>query len=218
MQVRSHEDMLSIVNELKKLYPEGLCSLEYEKDYELLFAVRLAAQCTDERVNHVTPALYARFPTLEALAQAEISEVEEYVHSTGFFRAKARDIVLASQMLLREYGGRVPDTMEELLGLPGVGRKTANLILGDVHHQPGVVVADTHCIRITGLLGLTDGTKDPGKVESQLRQILPPEESNDFCHRMVLHGRAVCIARRPQCGVCTLRPWCDHFAKTQKEE
>ena len=217
-QVKSHEDVLSIVNELKNLYPEGLCSLEYEKDYELLFAVRLAAQCTDERVNQVTPALYGRFPTLEALAQAEISEVEEYVHSTGFFRAKARDIVLASQMLLREYGGRVPDTMEDLLRLPGVGRKTANLILGDVHHQPGVVVADTHCIRITGLLGLTDGTKDPGKVETQLRGVLPPEESNDFCHRMVLHGRAVCIARRPQCGMCTLRPWCDHFAKTQKEE
>ena len=217
-QVKSHEDVLSIVNELKNLYPEGLCSLEYEKDYELLFAVRLAAQCTDERVNQVTPALYGRFPTLEALAQAEISEVEEYVHSTGFFRAKARDIVLASQMLLREYGGRVPDTMEDLLRLPGVGRKTANLILGDVHHQPGVVVVDTHCIRITGLLGLTDGTKDPGKVETQLRGVLPPEESNDFCHRMVLHGRAVCIARRPQCGVCTLRPWCDHFAKTRKEE
>ena len=217
-QVKSHEDVLSIVNELKNLYPEGLCSLEYEKDYELLFAVRLAAQCTDERVNQVTPALYGRFPTLEALAQAEISEVEEYVHSTGFFRAKARDIVLASQMLLREYGGRVPDTMEDLLRLPGVGRKTANLILGDVHHQPGVVVVDTHCIRITGLLGLTDGTKDPGKVETQLRGVLPPEESNDFCHRMVLHGRAVCIARRPQCGMCTLRPWCDHFAKTQKEE
>lgn len=217
-QVKSHEDVLSIVNELKNLYPEGLCSLEYEKDYELLFAVRLAAQCTDERVNQVTPALYGRFPTLEALAQAEISEVEEYVHSTGFFRAKARDIVLASQMLLREYGGRVPDTMEDLLRLPGVGRKTANLILGDVHHRPGVVVADTHCIRITGLLGLTDGTKDPGKVETQLRGVLPPEESNDFCHRMVLHGRAVCIARRPQCGVCTLRPWCDHFAKTRKEE
>ena len=198
--MKSHEDVLSIVNELKNLYPEGLCSLEYEKDYELLFAVRLAAQCTDERVNQVTPALYARFPTLEALAQAEISEVEEYVHSTGFFRAKARDIVLASQMLLKEYGGRVPDTMEDLLRLPGV------------------VVADTHCIRITGLLGLTDGTKDPGKVETQLRGVLPPEESNDFCHRMVLHGRAVCIARRPQCGVCTLRPWCDHFAKTQKEE
>ncbi len=210
---KTQSDIRAIVEELKVLYPDGICSLEYKKDYELLFSVRLAAQCTDERVNKVTPALYARFPTLEALAQADISEVEEYIHSTGFFRAKAKDIVLASQMLLRDYGGRVPDTMEDLLKLPGVGRKTANLILGDVYHTPGVVVADTHCIRITGLLGLTDGTKDPGKVETQLRAVLPPEESNDFCHRMVLHGRAVCIARRPQCTQCTLRPWCDHFAK-----
>ena len=210
---KTPEEVRAIVEELKVLYPEGICSLEYKKDYELLFSVRLAAQCTDERVNKVTPALYARFPTLEALAEADISEVEEYIHSTGFFRAKAKDIVLASQMLLRDYGGKVPDTMEDLLKLPGVGRKTANLILGDVYHTPGVVVADTHCIRITGLLGLTDGTKDPGKVETQLRAVLPPEESNDFCHRMVLHGRAVCIARRPQCTQCTLRPWCDHFAK-----
>ena len=157
---KTAEDIRAIVEELKALYPDGICSLEYRKDYELLFSVRLAAQCTDERVNKVTPALYARFPTLEALAEAEISEVEEYIHSTGFFRAKAKDIVLASQMLIRDYGGRVPDTMEDLLKRPGVGRKTANLILGDVYHTPGVVVADTHCIRITGLLGLTDGTKD----------------------------------------------------------
>ena len=215
--MKTNEEVWSIVNELKALYPDSLCSLEYEKDYELLFSVRLAAQCTDERVNQVTPALFARFPTLEALANADISEVEQYIHSTGFFRAKARDIVLASQMLLAEYGGKVPDTMEDLLKLPGVGRKTANLILGDVYHTPGVVVADTHCIRITGLLGLTDGTKDPQKVEMQLREVLPPEESNDFCHRMVLHGRAVCIARRPQCQSCTLRPWCDHFAKNGGE-
>ncbi len=211
--MKTSEQVRAIVEELKVLYPDGICSLEYEKDYELLFSVRLAAQCTDERVNKVTPALFARFPTLEALAQAEIAEVEEYIHSTGFFRAKAKDIVLASQMLLEKFGGKVPGTMDELLELPGVGRKTANLILGDVYHTPGVVVADTHCIRITGLLGLTDGTKDPGKVETQLRAVLPPEESNDFCHRMVLHGRAVCIARRPQCTQCTLRPWCDHFAK-----
>ena len=194
---KTPEQVRAIVEELKALYPDSLCSLQYEKDYELLFAVRLAAQCTDERVNQVTPALYARFPTLEALAGADVAEVERYVHSTGFFRAKARDIVLSAQMLLRDYGGRVPGTMEELLKLPGVGRKTANLILGDVYHVPGVVVADTHCIRITGLLGLTDGSKDPGKVEQQLRRVLPPEESNNFCHRMVLHGRAVCIARRP---------------------
>lgn len=207
----------AIVEALKALYPEGICSLEYQKDYELLFSVRLAAQCTDERVNQVTPALFARFPTLESLAQAEVAEVEQYVHSTGFFRAKARDIVLASQMLMQEYGGKVPNTMEDLLRLPGVGRKTANLILGDVYHTPGVVVADTHCIRISGLLGLTDGSKDPGKVEQQLRAILPPEESNDFCHRLVLHGRAVCIARRPQCQDCVLRPWCDYFSKNGGE-
>ncbi len=215
--MKKHDDVLSIIEELKKLYPDDICSLNYEKDYELLFAVRLAAQCTDERVNQITPALYERFPTLESLAQADVAEVERYVHSTGFFRAKARDIVLASQMLLEKYGGKVPDNMNDLLKLPGVGRKTANLILGDVYNTPGVVVADTHCIRITGLLGLTDGTKDPAKVESQLRAVLPPDESNAFCHRMVLHGRAVCIARRPQCQNCTLRPWCSHFAKTTEE-
>ena len=212
--MKTKEAVRSIVDALKALYPDGICSLNYEKDYELLFSVRLAAQCTDERVNKVTPALYARFPTLEALAEADVSEVETYIHSTGFFRAKARDIVAAARMLVDVYGGVVPDNMEDLLKLPGVGRKTANLILGDVYKTPGVVVADTHCIRITGLLGLTDGTKDPGKVEQQLRAVLPPEESNDFCHRMVLHGRAVCVARRPDCQNCTLRPWCDFFQKS----
>ena len=211
--MKDHQDVLAIVEELKRLYPDALCSLQYPKPYELLFAVRLAAQCTDERVNMVTPALYARFPTLESLAEADVSEVETYIHSTGFFRAKARDIVAAARMLVDVYGGVVPDNMEDLLKLPGVGRKTANLILGDVYKTPGVVVADTHCIRITGLLGLTDGTKDPVKTEMQLRKILPPEESSDFCHRMVLHGRAVCVARRPDCQNCTLRPWCDHFQK-----
>ena len=215
--MKSQQEVRAIVDALKELYPDGICSLDYEKDYELLFSVRLAAQCTDERVNKVTPAFFARFPTLEALANADISEVEQYIHSTGFFRAKARDIVLASQMILAEYGRKVPGTMEDLLKLPGVGRKTANLMLGDVFHVPGVVVADTHCIRITGLLGLTDGSKDPTKVEMQLRKVLPPEESNDFCHRLVLHGRAVCIARRPQCGECVLRPWCDYFSKNVAE-
>ena len=214
----TQSDVRAIVDALKELYPDSLCSLQYEKDYELLFAVRLSAQCTDERVNMVTPALYERFPTLEAFAQADPEEVGEYIHSCGFFRAKSKDMVLCAQMLLSEYGGKVPGAMEDLLRLPGVGRKTANLILGDIHNTPGVVVADTHCIRITGRLGLTDGTKDPAKVEQQLRKVLPPEESNDFCHRMVLHGRAVCIARRPQCQSCTLRPWCDHFAKNGGEE
>ena len=212
--MKDHQDVIAIVEELKRLYPDALCSLQYPKPYELLFAVRLAAQCTDERVNMVTPALYARFPTLESLAEADVSEVETYIHSTGFFRAKARDIVAAARMLVDVYGGVVPDNMEDLLKLPGVGRKTANLILGDVYKTPGVVVADTHCISITGLLGLTDGTKDPAKTEMQLRKILPPEESSDFCHRMVLHGRAVCVARRPDCQNCTLRPWCDHFQRS----
>lgn len=212
--MKKKNDVFAIVDALKALYPDALCSLEYEKPYELLFATRLAAQCTDERVNKVTPGLYGRFPTLEALANADIAEVEEYIHSTGFFRAKARDIVAASRMLLEVYGGVVPDTMEALLKLPGVGRKTANLILGDVYHKPGVVIADTHCIRISGRLGLTDGTKDPGKVEEQLRNVLPPEESNDFCHRLVLHGRAVCMARSPMCEGCTLRPWCAFFHKS----
>ena len=209
--MKQPSDVLAIVEALKQAYPEAICSLEYRKDYELLFSTRLAAQCTDERVNQVTPALFARYPTLEDLAGADVAEVEGYIHSTGFFRAKARDIVAASRMLLEEYGGRVPDTMEDLLKLPGVGRKTANLVLGDIHHTPGVVVADTHCIRLSGRLGLTDGSKDPAKVEKQLRQVLPPEESNDFCHRLVLHGRAVCMARRPQCQECTLRPWCDFY-------
>ncbi len=201
-------DVRAIVDALKELYPEGICSLRYQKDYELLFAVRLSAQCTDERVNMVTPALFERFPTLESFAEADVEEVGEYIHSCGFFRSKSKDMVLCAQMLLAEHGGRVPDTMEDLLELPGVGRKTANLILGDVHGAPGVVVADTHCIRISGRLGLTDGTKDPGKVEQQLRAVLPPEESNDFCHRLVLHGRAVCTARKAKCGECVLAPWC----------
>lgn len=213
-RVKNESAVWAIVNELKALYPDSICSLDYPKPYELLFAVRLAAQCTDERVNKVTPALFARYPTLEALAVADVAEVETYIHSTGFFRAKARDIVAASQMMLREFGGKVPDNMDDLLRLPGVGRKTANLILGDVYNTPGVVVADTHCIRISGKLGLTDGTKDPAKVEQQLRAILPPEESNNFCHRLVLHGRAVCMARKPDCPNCTLRPWCDFFHKS----
>ena len=212
--MKSKAAVSRIIETLKGIYPDGLCSLQYEKDYELLFAVRLSAQCTDERVNKVTPALYARFPTLESFAAADPKEVGEYIHSCGFYNGKARDIVACAQKLVNEYGGKVPGTMGELTGLPGVGRKTANLILGDVFGQPAYV-CDTHCIRIPGRLGLTDGTKDPGKVEEQLRPILPPEESNDFCHRMVLHGRAVCMARKPDCPSCTLRPWCDFFVRSQ---
>ena len=205
--MKTNEEVWSIVNELKALYPDSLCSLEYEKDYELLFSVRLAAQCTDERVNKVTPALYARFPTLEALAGADVAEVEGYIHSTGFFRAKARDIVLSSQMLLRDYGGKVPGTMEELLKLPGVGRKSANLIMGDVFGKPAIVT-DTHCIRLCNRIGLVKDEKDPKKVEMALWKIVPPEEGNDLCHRFVLHGRAVCDARKPDCAACCLRDIC----------
>ena len=196
-----------VVEALRESYPDPRCALEYEKDYELMIAVRLSAQCTDERVNLVTPALFARYPTLESLAQADISEVEGYVRSCGFYHNKARDIVLSCQMLLERFGGRVPGTMEELLTLPGVGRKTANLLLGDLYKAPGAVVCDTHCIRITNKLVLASD-KEPEKVERQLRAILPPEESSDFCHRIVLHGRAVCTARKPACERCTLRPYC----------
>ena len=206
------EKALHIINALKEAYPEALCALHSQKDYELMIAVRLSAQCTDERVNLITPALFARFPSLEAFASADVAEVEEMVHSCGFYKHKARDIVLACQMLLADYDGRVPDKMEELLKLPGVGRKTANLLLGDLYGVPGSVVCDTHCIRICGKLGLTDGTKDPEKCETQLRAVLPPEESADFCHRIVLHGRAVCTARKPACERCSLAPFCAAFS------
>ena len=171
--------------------------------------MRLAAQCTDERVNQISPALFARFPTLQAFAEADVDEVGKYVHSCGFWRAKSRDIVACAQMLLDRFGGVVPDNMEDLLSLPGVGRKTANLILGDIYGKEGYV-CDTHCIRITGRLGITDGSKDPVKVEQQLRKSIAPEEASDFCHRMVLHGRALCMARSPKCGDCPLRELCDY--------
>ena len=211
--MKTEAQISAIIEELKKLYPDAVCSLDYRKDYELLFSVRLAAQCTDARVNLVTPALFERFPSLEAFAQATPEEVGEYVHSCGFWRAKAKDIVGSAQMLLSDFGGRVPDTMEDLLRLPGVGRKTANLILGDIYGKEGYV-CDTHCIRITGRLGITDGSKDPLKVEQQLRKVIAPEESSDFCHRMVLHGRALCMARGPKCGECPMRELCDYGKET----
>ena len=199
---------LAVIEILKQRYPDAPCALQYEKDYQLMIAVRLSAQCTDARVNLITPALFAAYPTLESLAGADISDIERYVHSCGFYRQKAKDIVLACQMLIDQYNGKVPNTMEALLKLPGVGRKTANLLLGDIYGQPGSVVCDTHCIRICGKLGLSQG-KDPEKVEKQLRAILPPEESSDFCHRIVLFGRDICTARNPKCTQCPLAPLCD---------
>ena len=200
----------NIIQILKEVYPSALCALQYEKDYELMIAVRLSAQCTDARVNLVTPALFAAYPSLDALAMASPEEIEPYIHSCGFFRQKAKDIVHSCRMLIDTYDRKVPDTMEKLLKLPGVGRKTANLLLGDIYGIPGSVVCDTHCIRICGRLGLSKGT-DPEKVERQLRAILPPEESSDFCHRIVLFGRDTCTARSPKCENCPLSHLCNQW-------
>jgi len=203
----------AIVDALEREYPEAACSLDYGQPYRLLVAVRLAAQCTDARVNKVTPLLFARYPTLESLAGANARDVAEIVRPCGLGNTKARDIVAMCELLLARHGGVVPDSIDELLKLPGVGRKTANLIVGDVYGQPAVV-CDTHCIRITNLLGLSD-SRNPLICERQLRAVLPPEKSNDFCHRLVLHGRAVCKARAPQCELCCARQWCNHAQKTK---
>ena len=205
--MRTPEQIREIITLLENEYPLAECSLEYEKDYELLFSARLSARCTDELVNRITPALFARFPTLEAFAGAQALEVEPFIHSCGFFRSKAKDITLCARALTDRHGGIVPGTMEELVALPGVGRKTANLILGDIFKKPAIV-ADTHCIRLSGRMGLTDGNKDPVKTETALRKIIPPEKSSDFCHRLVLHGRAVCPSRKPRCGECCVKRVC----------
>jgi endonuclease-3 len=195
-----------IIRLLERCYPLAYTALIYEKDYELLFAARLAAQCTDARVNTVTPELFGRYPTLNALAEADIGELERIVYPCGFYRTKARDIISAAAMLIADFNGRVPDTMENLLKLPGVGRKTANLMLGDLHNKPAIVV-DTHCIRLSNRIGLAD-TKSPDKIELILRDMIPPDKSSDFCHRLVLHGRAVCSARKPKCGDCCIAGLC----------
>ena len=194
--------------ELKKLYPDAVCSLVASDPFQLLVATRLSAQCTDARVNLVTPALFEKYPTIEAFAEADISDVEVLIHSCGFFRQKAKDIVGTANEILIRYDGRVPDTIEELVTLPGVGRKTANLIVGDVYKKPAVV-ADTHLIRISNRLGLVS-TKDPHKVELEMKKLLPADESNDFCHRAVLHGRALCDSRKPLCSQCPLSEFCDY--------
>ena len=191
---------------LKTQYPDALCSLEYGKPYELMIAVRLSAQCTDARVNIVTKTLFQQFPTLQSFADADLTELEEAVKPCGFYKTKAKSIKEAAQLLLTKHGGEIPQTMEELLALPGIGRKTANLLLGDLFGKPAVVT-DTHFIRITGRLGLTKHTETQ-KVEDDLRKLLPPEESSDFCHRIVLFGREFCKARKPVCGKCPLREIC----------
>lgn len=202
---------IKICNLLKEEYPEAICQLNADSPFQLLVATRLSAQCTDARVNIVTPALFEKYPTEKELAEADVTDVETLIHSCGFYRAKARDLVGMAKAVRDIYSGILPDTVEELIKLPGVGRKTANLIIGDVYKKPAVV-ADTHVIRISGLLGLTD-SKDPKVVELQLKKLLPPDESNDFCHRTVLHGRAICIARRPKCQICRLNEVCKYFSR-----
>lgn len=205
--MRTKKDAALIVQRLKEAYPLAQCSLDYSDAWQLLVSVRLSAQCTDARVNIVTKELFAKYPTLEALAAAGADAIEEIVKPCGLGRSKARDLAAMSRMLLEEYGGRVPQAMEDLLRLPGVGRKSANLIRGDIFHLPAVV-ADTHCIRIAGRLGFVTDCTDPVKVEKALVKVLPPEESNDFCHRCVMHGRAVCTARKAKCEECCLQDLC----------
>lgn len=198
---------LAVIERLKKEYPEAHCTLAYEDAWQLLISVRLAAQCTDERVDQITPLLYEKFPSVAALAAADVSKIEEIVRPCGLGNSKARDISRCMRVLHTEYKDQVPETFEEILALPGVGRKSANLIMGDVFGKPAIVT-DTHCIRLSNLIGLVDNLKEPAKVEKELRKIIPPEEGNDLCHRFVHHGRAVCIARRPKCGICCLKDIC----------
>lgn len=196
---------------LEEAYPDAKCSLEYDKPYELLIATRLSAQCTDARVNIVTKVLFEKYRTLGSIADAELSDIEAIVRTCGLFKTKAKDIIAMAKMLIEVYQSVLPDTVEELTKLPGIGRKTANLIVGDIYGKPAIV-CDTHCIRITNLLGLTT-SKDAFKVETQLRKCLPENKSNDFCHRLVLHGRAICKARSPLCEDCTLKVCCKDYLK-----
>ena len=207
---------LLAVEALKKEYPDAICSLTYTDPLQLLIATRLSAQCTDARVNLVTPALFERFPTLDAFCAGSEEEIAELIRSCGLYKTKAKDIFNMCHVLRDTYGGVIPDTVEELTKLPGVGRKTANLVVGDIYKKPAVVT-DTHCIRIANRLGLTESTV-PLKVEKDLRAVLPPEESNDFCHRTVLHGRAVCSARSPKCAACCMRAFCKNPVKSTDKE
>ncbi|MBP3311771.1 MAG: endonuclease III [Butyricicoccus sp.] len=204
------ERALAVVDLLKNAYPDAACALQYKHDYELLFATRLSAQCTDARVNLVTRDLFVTFPTLESFAEAPLEAIEEGIKTCGLFRTKARDLKACAQMLLSDFGGKVPDNMADLLKLPGIGRKTANLILGDIYGQPAIVT-DTHCIRLSNRLGFVKDVKDPVKVENALRKLIPPTESSDFCHRLVLFGREVCTARAPKCEGCPLAAVCPSY-------
>ena len=204
------ERALAVVDLLKNAYPDAACALQYKHDYELLFATRLSAQCTDARVNLVTRDLFVTFPTLESFAEAPLEAIEEGIKTCGLFRTKARDLKACAQMLLSDFGGKVPDNMADLLKLPGIGRKTANLILGDIYGQPAIVT-DTHCIRLSNRLGFVKDVKDPVKVENALRKLIPPAESSDFCHRLVLFGREVCTARAPKCEGCPLAAVCPSY-------
>lgn len=200
------ERAIKAVEILKELYPDAICSLTASNPFELLVAVRLSAQCTDARVNLVTPALFERYKTIEDYANADVKEIETYIHSCGFYKSKAESIVGMAQRILSDFDGKVPDTIEDLVTLPGVGRKTANLIVGDIYGKPAIVV-DTHCIRITNRLGLV-AEKDPKKIEFALKKLIPAEEGSDFCHRIVLFGRDVCSARKPLCDACKMSEIC----------
>ncbi len=201
------ERALICVQRLQQRYPDAVCSLQAQDAFQLLVATRLSAQCTDERVNLVTPGLFARFPTPQEMAKATYAQIEELIRSCGLYKTKAKSLVDMANVLCDKYNGQVPNTLEELITLPGIGRKTANLIMGDIYRQSGAVVADTHLIRITGRIGLVN-SKDPYKVELQLRKLLPPDASNDFCHRVVHFGREICSARAPQCAACPLADVC----------
>lgn len=200
------EVAINAVEALKIEYPDAICSLVYDDPLQLLIATRLAAQCTDARVNMVTPALFDRFKNVDDFASSTAEEVAEYIKSCGLYKTKSKDIVLMAQAIKNNFNGKVPDNIDDLISLPGIGRKTANLIMGDIYKKPAVVV-DTHCIRITRRLGLHQLT-DQKKIEFELRKLLPPNESNDFCHRIVLHGRAVCTARSPKCENCCMQSFC----------
>lgn len=208
MRYTKKQRALDIIELLRKEYPDAECSLDYDDAWKLLVSVRLAAQCTDARVNVVVEGLYAKYPTVEALAAADVADIEAIVKPCGLGHSKARDISACMKMLQEKYDGKVPDDFDALMELPGVGRKSANLIMGDVFGKPAIVT-DTHCIRLTNRMGLVDGIKEPKKVEMALWKIIPPEEGNDFCHRLVYHGRAVCTARtKPDCENCCLKDVC----------